>query len=63
LVRVTLHEGRKRIVRRLLAAAGHPVEALVRVSIGEVTLGEQRPGSIRALTRKEVGDLYKAVGL
>jgi len=63
LVRVTLHEGRKRIVRRLLAAAGFPVEALVRVSIGEVTLGDQRPGSIRALTRKEVGDLYKAVGL
>ncbi|MBI3690286.1 MAG: rRNA pseudouridine synthase [Mycolicibacterium aromaticivorans] len=63
LLRVTLHEGRKRIVRRLLAAAGYPVEALVRVSIGEVTLGDQRPGSIRALTRKEVGDLYKAVGL
>ncbi len=63
LLRVTLHEGRKRIVRRLLAAAGYPVEALVRVSIGEVTLGEQRPGSIRVLTRKEVGDLYKAVGL
>lgn len=63
LVRVTLHEGRKRIVRRLLAAAGYPVEALVRISIGEVTLGDQRPGSIRALTRKEVGDLYKAVGL
>ncbi|MCV7343336.1 pseudouridine synthase [Mycolicibacterium rhodesiae] len=63
LLRVTLHEGRKRIVRRLLAAVGYPVEALVRVSIGEVTLGEQRPGSIRVLTRKEVGDLYKAVGL
>lgn len=63
LLRVTLHEGRKRIVRRLLAAAGFPVEGLVRVSIGEVALGEQRPGSIRVLTRKEVGDLYKAVGL
>lgn len=63
LVRVTLHEGRKHIVRRLLAAAGFPVEALVRVSIGEVHLGEQRPGSIRVLSRKEVGDLYKAVGL
>jgi 23S rRNA pseudouridine2605 synthase len=63
LLRVTLHEGRKRIVRRLLAAVGYPVEALVRVSIGEVTLGEQRPGSIRVLTRKEVGELYKAVGL
>src|SRR5256885_1511066 len=36
LLRITLHEGRKRIVRRLLAEVGYPVEALVRVSIGEV---------------------------
>jgi 23S rRNA pseudouridine2605 synthase len=63
LVRVTLHEGRKRIVRRLLAAAGFPVQALVRTDIGAVSLGEQRPGSIRALRRNEIGDLYKAVGL
>ncbi len=63
LVRVTLHEGRKRIVRRLLAAVGFPVQALVRTDIGSVSLGDQRPGSIRALTRKEVGDLYQAVGL
>ena len=63
LVRVTLHEGRKRIVRRLLAEAGFPVQALVRTDIGAVSLGEQRPGSIRALRRNEIGDLYKAVGL
>ena len=63
LVRVTLHEGRKHVVRRLLAAAGFPVQELVRTDIGPVTLGEQRPGSIRVLTRKEVGDLYSAVGL
>src|SRR6201994_3075978 len=63
LVRLTLHEGRKRIVRRLLAAAGYPVEALVRTDIGAVALGEQRPGSIRALRRDEIGQLYKAVGL
>lgn len=63
LVKVTLHEGRNRIVRRLLAAAGFPVEALVRTDIGAVSLGDQRPGSLRALTRKEVGDLYKAVGM
>lgn len=63
LVKVTLHEGRNRIVRRLLAAAGFPVEALVRTEIGGVSLGDQRPGSLRALTRKEVGDLYKAVGM
>lgn len=63
LLRLTLHEGRKRIVRRLLASVGYPVQALVRTDIGSVTLGDQRPGSIRALTRKEIGELYQAVGL
>jgi 23S rRNA pseudouridine2605 synthase len=63
LVRLTLHEGRNRIVRRLLAAAGFPVEALVRTDIGAVSLGKQRPGSIRALRQDEIGQLYKAVGL
>lgn len=63
MVRVTLHEGRKRIVRRLLAAAGFPVQELVRTDIGAVSLGKQRPGSLRALGSKEIGALYKAVGL
>jgi 23S rRNA pseudouridine2605 synthase len=63
LVRVTLHEGRKRMVRRLLAAAGFPVQALVRTDIGAVSLRAQRPGSIRALGRNEIRDLYKAVRL
>ncbi len=63
LIRVTLHEGRKRIVRRMLAETGFPVQTLVRTDIGAVSLGEQRPGSIRALRRSEIGELYKAVGL
>ena len=63
MVRITLHEGRKRIVRRLMDSVGLPVEALVRTDIGAVSLGDQRPGSIRALTRKEIGELSKAVGL
>jgi 23S rRNA pseudouridine2605 synthase len=63
LLRVTLHEGRKRIVRRMLAEVGFPVQTLVRTDIGAVSLGEQRPGSIRALRRNEIGELYKAVGL
>jgi 23S rRNA pseudouridine2605 synthase len=63
MVRVTLHEGRKRIVRRLMAAVGHPVQSLVRTDIGAVSLGNQRPGSIRPLRRDEIGALYKAVGL
>ncbi|CAN5810544.1 pseudouridine synthase [soil metagenome] len=63
LVRVTLHEGRNRIVRRLFAQVGYPVEALVRTDIGQVSLGDQRSYSLRALTRKEIGELYKAVGM
>jgi 23S rRNA pseudouridine2605 synthase len=63
LVEITLHEGRKHIVRRMLAAAGHPVSRLVRTQVGPVVLGSLRPGTTRRLTTKEVGDLYAAVGL
>lgn len=62
-VRIVLHEGRNRIVRRLMEGVGFPVQALVRTHIGTVALGEQRPGSLRVLGRDEVGALYKAVGL
>ncbi len=63
LVRVVLHEGRKHIVRRLLAEVGHPVIALVRTHIGPVALGDQRSGTLRVLGRDEIGKLYEAVEL
>jgi len=63
LVEVTLHEGRKHVVRRLLAEAGHPVRRLVRTSIGPVRLGSLKPGTVRALTTAEIGELYFSVGL
>ena len=63
LVEVVLHEGRKHVVRRLLAAVGHPVQSLVRTSVGPVQLGAQRPGKIRPLTSQEVAALYAAVDL
>jgi 23S rRNA pseudouridine2605 synthase len=63
LVEVRLHEGRKHIVRRLLAEVGHPVSRLVRTQIGPVRLGHQRPGTVRKLSRSEVGELYRLVGL
>lgn len=63
LIRLTLHEGRKRVVRRLLAEVGFPVTRLVRTDIGPVALGKQRPGSLRVLDNKEIGALYKAVGM
>ena len=63
LVEITLHEGRKHIVRRMLAEAGHPVSRLVRRNVGPVALGSLRPGTTRRLTTREIGDLYAAVGL
>ncbi|RAY16408.1 MFS transporter [Actinomadura craniellae] len=63
LVEVTLHEGRKHIVRRLLKAVGHPVQQLARIEFGPIKLGQLKPGTMRALTIKEIGELYKAVGL
>jgi 23S rRNA pseudouridine2605 synthase len=63
LVQLTLHEGRKRLVRRLLAQVGHPVTRLVRTQIGPVRLGHQRPGTVRMLSQGEVGELYRTVGM
>ena len=63
LVEITLHEGRKHIVRRMLAEAGHPVSRLVRTHVGPVALGSLRPGTTRRLSAREIGDLYAAVGL
>ena len=62
-VEVVLHEGRKHIVRRLLAHVGLPVSRLTRTSIGPVSLQRMRQGSIRRLTRQEVGALKELVGL
>ncbi|GAA4880070.1 pseudouridine synthase [Actinomycetospora straminea] len=63
MVEVVLHEGRKHIVRRLLDAVDKPVARLVRTAVGDVRLGDQRPGTLRKLGQDEVGALYKAVGL
>ncbi|MER7133553.1 pseudouridine synthase, partial [Streptosporangium saharense] len=63
LVEIVLHEGRKHIVRRMLEEVGHPVIDLARIEFGPVKLGRLKPGTIRTLTLKEVGELYAAVGL
>ncbi|WTI98826.1 pseudouridine synthase [Streptomyces sp. NBC_00723] len=63
LVEVTLHEGRKHIVRRMLAEAGFPVDKLVRVAFGPITLGDQKSGWLRRLSNTEVGMLMKEVEL
>jgi 23S rRNA pseudouridine2605 synthase len=60
LVELTLHEGRKHIVRRMLDHLGHPVNRLIRVKVGPVSLGDLRPGRWRHLTRTEVAALFAA---
>jgi 23S rRNA pseudouridine2605 synthase len=62
-VEVVLHEGRKHIVRRLLAHVTLPVSRLTRTAVGPVRLDRMRSGSIRRLTRQEVGALQELVGL
>ncbi|WP_326751914.1 rRNA pseudouridine synthase [Streptomyces hirsutus] len=63
LVEVTLHEGRKHIVRRMLAEAGFPVDKLVRTGFGPITLGDQKSGWLRRLSNTEVGMLMQEVEL
>jgi 23S rRNA pseudouridine2605 synthase len=63
MVEITLHEGRKHIVRRMLAATGHPVTRLVRTDVGPIRLGNLKPGTSRDLSTREIGELYAAVGL
>jgi 23S rRNA pseudouridine2605 synthase len=63
LVEITLHEGRKHVVRRMLAAAGHPVTRLVRTDVGPIRLGNLKPGTSRELNTREIGELYASVGL
>ncbi|MDT0445668.1 pseudouridine synthase [Streptomyces johnsoniae] len=63
LVEVSLHEGRKHIVRRMLAEAGFPVDKLVRTRFGPIVLGDQKSGWLRRMTNTEVGRLMREVGL
>ena len=60
LVELVLHEGRKHIVRNLLAEVGHPVSRLIRTAVGPVKLGDLRSGRWRHLTPTEVAALFAA---
>ncbi|MBO1737200.1 pseudouridine synthase [Leifsonia sp. TF02-11] len=57
LVELTLHSGRNRIVRRMMAEVGHPVIELVRRQFGPLHLGTLKVGAMRDLTKDELGAL------
>ncbi len=63
IVELVIHEGRNRIVRRLLDQVGHPVRRLTRTGLGPVTLGQLRTGDLRELTNDELGALLDLVRL
>lgn len=62
LVQIVMTEGRKREVRRLMEAVGHPVRRLVRIAIGPLRDRDLKPGTGRHLDVDEVRDLYAAAG-
>jgi 23S rRNA pseudouridine2605 synthase len=61
-LRLTIHEGRNRQVRRMCEAVGHPVTRLVRTRIGPITDRQLAPGRWRSLTPVEVRGLAEVAG-
>ena len=56
-LRIVLHEGKKRQIRHMCAALGHPVKRLLRVRIGPLQLGKLQPGDWRKLTLDEIAKI------
>lgn len=62
-VELSLHEGRKHVVRRMLAELDFPVTRLVRTAVGPIRLGDLRAGKRRYLQPQEVQSLYRNVDM
>lgn len=56
-LRLVLHEGRKRQIRRVAMKLGHQVRQLIRVRVGPVLVGDLQPGQWRLLNEPELKDL------
>jgi 23S rRNA pseudouridine2605 synthase len=62
-IELSLHEGRKHVVRRMLAELGFPVTRLIRTAVGPIRLGDLKPGKRRYLQPQEVQSLYRDVDM
>jgi 23S rRNA pseudouridine2605 synthase len=60
-VEMTIHEGRKHQVKRMLETVGHPVLKLIRVKMGTLVLGDLEPGEFRFLEDREANALRELV--
>lgn len=63
LLRITIHEGRKRQVRKMFAAIGHPVKRLKRIAYGSLYLGNLAEGSYRRLNKQDLKKIFKNISL
>lgn len=63
IVELTLHSGRNRIVRRMMAEVGHPVMELVRMKFATVEVGHLKPGKTRIVAGSELSALMHSVGM
>ena len=61
-LRVILHEGRKRQVKRVAKQLGHPVKRLIRVRVGHIQLGNLKAGEWRRLTAREIAEMKQETG-
>lgn len=57
-LQVVLHEGKKRQIRKMFAAIGHPVLKLTRIAYGRLRLGRLRPGQYRFLDEKDLKKIF-----
>lgn len=60
---LTIHEGKKRQIRRMCRAVGRKVMRLKRVAVGDIELGDLRSGRSRILKKEEIDGLKKSLGL
>ena len=63
LVKISVHEGKKRQIKRMMKAIGHPVVQLKRTQFAGLTVDGLKSGEWRELTGEEIKELYKQVGL
>lgn len=60
-VEITLHEGKKHIVKRIFAKLGYKVQTLKRTQVANIELGNLKPGRYRPLTKKELRELKSSL--
>ncbi len=58
IIQITIHEGRKRQVKKMFQAIGHPVLSLKRLAYGNLTLGNLKPGKYRFLTENDINLIF-----